>query len=139
MPIGIRRPVLGYLTWSAVKLAGYSTFARVTSRVYERPGLSSFAVGGVRTLIGMLAGAAFVPLARTLAPWMGDAATFGCLVLLLLFRVLEWWLLVWLFYDRRLTTPRLDWRIVAIGTVVSFLLDIPAAMGWLLTAGLWIC
>ena len=60
-------------------------------------------------------------------------------VALLVARLFEWWVLVWLFYDRDLSSPRQDWAVVALGTVWSFVLDIPAAFGYFIVGGFWVC
>ena len=54
-------------------------------------------------------------------------------------RIAEWWLLIWIFYDRGLRQPAKGWRTVALGTVWSYVLDAPAIAGFFATAGFWVC
>jgi hypothetical protein len=142
MPAGITNPALGYASFCAVKLVGYSVAGWYLSRSYGRPDVGAVRVGVTRTLIGMVAGALYF------GAWMaiavpGDAASVGFphlyLAGLLPVRVAEWWLLVWLFYDRKLAQPAKDWRAVMLGTVWSYILDAPAIAGFFVTAGFWVC
>ena len=113
---------------------------------YDRDDLASWKVGAVRTLIGMAAGAAYFGL------WYPDryarrmsraacTAVFRYLYLagLLPVRIAEWWLLIWLFYDRKLREPAKGWRMVGLGTIWSYVLDAPAIAGFIATAGFWVC
>lgn len=144
MPGGINHPVLGYTTFCAIKFAGYTAAAHVLSSQYDRD-VSAWKVGAVRTLIGMAAGAAYFGLWLYLdrlgyrdfymisgIPWPYFAG-------LLPVRIAEWWLLIWLFYDRELGEVAKDWRMVGLGTVWSYVLDAPATAGLIATAGIWIC
>jgi hypothetical protein len=143
MPAGIDHPVLGYATFCAVKFVGYSAAGWVLSRAYKRPDRNPFIVGAVRTLIGMAAGAAYFALAFTLARTYPDIARVHgeglYMTGLLPVRIAEWWLLIWLFYDRRFEQPAKGWKMVALGTVWSYALDLPALFGFLATAGFWVC
>ena len=123
MPAGISHPGLGYATFCAIKFAGYTAAAHFLSMSYNRDDLASWKVGGVRTLIGMAAGAAY----------------YGLWTLMLPVRIAEWWLLIWLFYDRALRQPAKGWRMVGLGTIWSYVLDAPAIAGFIATAGFWVC
>jgi hypothetical protein len=144
MPGGIDHPVLGYATFCAIKLVGYSAAGWVLSRAYKRPDRNPIIVGVVRTLIGMAAGAAYAWLAFSIgASYRGtalpDYAGWVYMAGLLPIRIAEWWLLIWLFYDRRFEQPAKGWKMVALGTVWSYVLDLPAAVGFIATAGFWVC
>lgn len=138
MPAGINNPVIGYIGFCAVKFVGYSLAARVVSHWYERQNRNSLVVGGVRTLIGMGAGAAYFGLWRSL-PDSAAAGGVGYLAGLLPVRIAEWWLLLWLFYDRKLERRSDDWRTVAVATGWSYILDLPALIGFFVTGGVWVC
>ena len=45
------------------------------------------------------------------------------------FRIAEWWLLVYLFFDRNLTHLEQTWKVARDGTIWSFLLDGLALIG----------
>lgn len=146
MPAGFTNPALGYASFCVVKFAGYSLFARYISRSYGRPDIGALGVGATRTLIGMAAGAAYFGvwmLAQNSyvrppnAPFHGFPYLY--LAGLLPVRIAEWWLLIWLFYDRKLKEPAKGWRTVALGTIWSYILDAPAIAGFFATAGFWVC
>jgi hypothetical protein len=148
VPAGIEHPALGYLGFVAVKFAGYSLAARAITWSYARNDLNPFLVGGARTLIGIATGAAY------LGVWL-SAAYFGVgafarppsaitgevlyLAGLLPVRIAEWWLLLWIFYDRQLRQATKGWRTVGLATAWSYALDVPAVMGFLVVGKLWIC
>jgi hypothetical protein len=145
MPGGFSNPALGYATFSAIKFAGYSAAGHVLSVSYNREDLPAWKVGGVRTLIGMAAGAGYFGLwfafERAAHPSGGTFQNYPYLYLagLLPIRIAEWWLLIWLFYDRGLREVAKGWRMVGLGTVWSYILDAPAIAGFFATAGFWIC
>ena len=145
MPAGISHPGLGYATFCAIKFAGYTAAAHFLSVSYNRDDLTSWKVGAVRTLIGMAAGAAYFGLwyliQRTGHAPGGIHGGFPLLYLagLLPVRIAEWWLLIWLFYDRKLREPAKGWRMVWLGTIWSYVLDVPAISGFIATAGFWVC
>ena len=145
MPGGISHPGLGYATFCAIKFAGYTAAAHFLSMSYNRDDLASWKVGAVRTLIGMVAGVAYFGVWRVLGPEALRAHTaFGgvpyvYLAGLLPVRIAEWWLLIWLFYDRKLGEPGKGWRMVGFGTIWSYVLDAPAMAGFIATAGIWVC
>jgi len=146
MPVGVSNPVLGYATFCAIKFAGYSAAGHVLSRRYGRTDLSPWKVGAVRTLIGMAAGAAYFAAWCVIEPSVyrvgsGPPGYFPWLYLacLLPVRIAEWWLLIWLFYDRKLREVAIGWRMVGLGTVWSYVLDAPAIAGLIATVGIWVC
>lgn len=135
MPAGVHNPVIGYLGFCAVKFAGYSFAAKLLSDSYRRSDRNPFAVGGVRTLIGMAAGAAYYGVWQLITDPGGIAYLIGLVPV----RVAEWGFLLWLFYDHRLQQREKDWRCIAFGTVWSYVLDVPALFGFVVTGGLWVC
>ena len=145
MPAGISNPVLGYATFCAIKFAGYTAAAHVLSVQYDRKDLTVWKVGAVRTLIGMAAGAAYFGLWSlvvhkvNLPGGIHGGVPVLYLVGLLPVRIAEWWLLIWLFYDRDLRQVAKDWSLVLLGTLWSYVLDVPAIAGFIATAGFWVC
>ena len=139
MPGGVLHPSVGYLSFCAIKFVGYSMVASTISDVYGREKLSSWKVGGVRTLIGMAVGAAYYAAWQSIPEAGMGFGGLGYLVGLLPLRICEWWFLLWLFYDRSLERRALSWRTVGSATLWSYALDIPALMGFLVTGGLSIC
>jgi hypothetical protein len=139
-------PGLGYATFCAIKLAGYSLAAHFISESYGRRDIGAFRVGATRTLIGMAAGAAYFGVWMVAGKVLGrpPGAVFQTSPILYLagllpVRIAEWWLLIWMFYDRKLERQADGWRIVALGTTWSYVLDAPAIAGFIATAGFWVC
>jgi hypothetical protein len=136
---GIDHPLAGYTAFCAVKFAGYTLAALPIRALYKSVKRNLFAVGGARTAIGMTAGAAcYLGFA-----FAGDA--FGIhpaswfYVGLIPIRIAEWWLLVWLFFDRKLDNRNSGWVVAGAGTVWSYILDLPAAFGFFTVGGVWVC
>jgi hypothetical protein len=140
VPAGIDYSSVGsYVALAAVKAAAYTAYAGILNRRHDGQH-AALVVGGVRTAIGMAIGGAYFwsileltgkPPPEALGFWTYWAS-------LLPLRVAEWWILLRLFYPsaslgRRKLAP-ISW-----GTGVSYLADVPATLGWLVTGGLSIC
>ena len=136
MPATLEVSATGYLTFAAVKFAGYSLFGLVLSRGYSVK-RSVWAVGGARTLLGMAVGSAYFGLWYAFSKM--DIGRAPYVIGLVPIRCAEWWLLLWWFYDRALAKPRLGWNMVLLGTIWSYICDLPAILGYLLTGGLSVC
>ncbi len=134
MPMGEHSAVAGYMAFCAVKAVGYTGAAAVISRIYERTDRNALIVGATRTLIGMAVGAAIYAFHAIDTFDTMPKAIAGLAVL----RLAEWWLLLCLFYDRQLSSRR-GWGVACGGTVWSFVLDVPAVIGYIYAAGVWIC
>ncbi len=139
MPGGITGPVQGYLAFSAVKLAGYSLAGWYLNRRYANA-TAHFAVVGIsRTVIGMVFGTALALVAYFPLVMVGSVGILIYIFGLIPVRLIEWWIIILIFYDRTRQSMPKDWRYAALGTAWSFALDIPALIGVLATAGFWIC
>jgi hypothetical protein len=138
MPGGMHNPALGYLTFVGVKFAGYSIAGRMLSVHYNALERKSLVVGLTRTVIGMAAGVAYV-VSWAVIGRMIEGVDASFLIGLLPVRIAEWWLLLWIFYRKSIRGSVKDWGIVGAATVWSYILDIPAVLGFLATAGVWIC
>jgi hypothetical protein len=136
MPASLEASVTGCLTFAAIKFAGYSLFAAGLRRVYRSPA-HPLTVGAARTVLGMAVGAAYWAVWHAFSPAQTFSA--GYLIGLAPLRIGEWWLLLWLFHDRDLRHRSRGWTAVGLGTVWSYLCDLPAVLGFLLTGGLSIC
>jgi hypothetical protein len=139
MPAGVDHPIAGYLGFCAIKFAGYSLAARWMFSAYDRRERRSFLVGGARTLIGMAAGAAYFGFWKLLLKNDTPTQTVEYFLGLLPLRIAEWWLLIWIFFDRPFREPSKGWLLVIFATVWSYVLDIPAGVGFLVTGGFWVC
>lgn len=138
MPGGLSNPVQGYLAFSAVKLAGYSLAGLYLNRRYSEAKANFGVVGITRTVVGMVFGGVLGLIALPLV-FVGGLGVVVYILGLIPVRLLEWWIIILLFYDRSIQTRQKDWRYAGFGTAWSFALDIPALIGFMATGGLWIC
>jgi len=138
VPAGIESPVIGYVTFCAVKLIGYSLAARMIALRYKRPDQSALVIGSVRTLIGMVAGAAYFSI-WSVIPFAAAAGGIGYLAGLIPVRIAEWKFLLKLYFGREGRDIPRTRQIIWLATVWSYILDIPAIMGFVVTGGVWIC
>ena len=138
MPGGLANPLTGYVAFSAVKFGGYTFAVWRLNRSYPDHTHNVVAVGATRTGIGMLFGTLLTMLLFPLVFIGSRGLLLGYLVFVPV-RLLEWWLIILIFYDRRLVTRAKDWRCAGLGTVWSFVLDAPAIIGLVATGGFWIC
>jgi hypothetical protein len=129
---------MGLVYFGAVKLAGYTAAAvYLKKRQFPESKVSPWLVGGVRTVLGLVAGVGAVFAAEQLGL---IRAEFGFYVLLVPIRMGEWLILLALFFRR----PEWRWsralKLAAIGTVWSFVLDVPAILAvFVIPGGMWIC
>ncbi len=136
MPMGENSPVAGYLAFCAVKAVGYTAAAAVISRIYSRTDRNALVVGATRTLIGINVGAAlYACRVDGVEFFYGTASGIAALIAV---RLAEWWLVLCIYYDRNPSSPR-GWAVAVGGSVWSFVLDIPAVIGYIIAAGVWIC
>jgi hypothetical protein len=138
MPGGISGP-LGLLAFPVIKAIGYTAFAVYLNRVFSTRPRNVFAVGIVRTLLGLGFGTILAFLSFPFVFVFG----IGLLIYLaglLPVRVLEWWIILRGFYGG---DPPLVWaeakKPIFLGVSTSFLLDIPALTGLVYAADFWIC
>lgn len=128
---------MGVVYFAAVKFAGYTAAGYFLRRKYPEAIVSPFVIGFVRTLIGLVAGAAVMLLVSRLDIAGGG---FGFYLLLLPVRIAEWLLVLWLFFERGdwQWSRALGWA--TLGFAWSSLLDLPAVLSaFLLPGGVWIC
>lgn len=133
MPAGVDNPELGGIAFAAIKLAGYCIAAYVTSKQYGKTKTQWFPIGLSRTLIGIAFGYPYFNWATS------SFQSLAFMLGLIPIRMIEWLLLVIIFYDRKLTNRPRAVRVAAAGTAWSFLLDLPATIGYILVGGFWIC
>jgi hypothetical protein len=137
----IDQPWIGYASFCGIKFVGYSLAAHRIRLAYSMR-RNPLIVGGTRTLIGMAVGALYFFTMRTLV-WTQrtDEMTTSLIYmgLLIPIRFVEWWALIGIFFDYEIKRPLLGWKVVALGTLWSFALDFPAALGFCLTGGITLC
>lgn len=142
MAAAIGNPVLGYLAFTAVKAIGYTGAAffinwKLQSHVF------ALKVGVVRLLIGMFFGVGVwgaIWLLREFGIHSGNKIiVFTYIALLAPVRFFEWHILFNLFYKKYYSSSQHKFLWLLFGTILSYVLDIPAAIGWFQTSGFWVC
>ena len=134
--------VLAYAGYVVFKFFGYVLAARVLGTIVAPPGATIWRVGLVRTILGIVVGAAYTATFGAVArhglfeglPLNGGrgGAILWYPIGLLPVRVLEWSWLIWYFFDRAWARPARNLGAVALGVIWSFVLDLPA-----MVAGVW--
>jgi hypothetical protein len=127
---------LGLAYFAAVKFAGYTAAASFIRRRIPDSSASPWLVGGVRTIIGLGAGIGAAYTASQLGILRPEV---GFYALLAPIRMCEWIFLLAVFFRRNWTWPR-SLKLAALGTVWSYVLDIPAILAvFVIPGGAWIC
>jgi hypothetical protein len=135
---------VGFFAFLAVKAAGYTAMAYVLKRGYglrESPTPNVWAVGLARTGIGIVAGLTYGGIwAVLLNKLIIESPERWFYSLLLPVRVVEWSLLIWLFFDRGLHDRSRLWKYVGLGILCSYVLDvIGVALVFVIPGGIWVC
>lgn len=124
-----------YIALAVVKFVGYSASAFFFNSRFPDSKANPLLFGAARTLLGMLLGAA--------AGFAGLVALELAILVFMLglipFRVFEWYTTLWFFYRKSDKFCGSRAENIVFGIIWSFVLDIPAAIGFLATGGLWIC
>ena len=138
MPGGVKNQIIGYSVFAAIKFAGYSLAAKWLNRRFNS-NKNIFIVGAARLLIGMVFGVGVWGVALGLAQvGAGGVMPFAYVLLLFPVRMLEWHLLLKWFYKHAYSAGP-DYKLLALGALWSYVLDVPAVIGAIATSGLWIC
>jgi hypothetical protein len=125
----------GFITFAAVKYAGYSAAAWLLNRRYQHDTHSPLLIGLVRTGIGLAAGAAYG--AAVLFARFPEGLFFAALIPI---RLLEWGLLLRWFYEPQFLATGRAWRWASAGAAWSFALDLVGILTALVVpGGIWIC
>lgn len=139
----------GIVPFAGVKFLGYSAAGLVLERAYPSPAAEPellvlrerprgpFLFGAVRTLLGIVAGASYA------GAWYlaGAQPTLPAWLLLLLpVRLLEWSVVIWWFFDRRMKHPARLAKHSFYGALWSYALDVPALLAvWVTPGAIWVC
>ena len=129
---------LGVVYFTGVKLAGYSMAGAYLRKRLAAQRPPAIVFGLARTMIGLAVGIAF---ASSLAALNIRNTEVSFYAVLLPVRMAERLLVIWLFFGRPAPLPgRVILKYSLIGSVWSYLLDIPAIMAiFVLPGGAWIC
>ncbi len=122
---------LGIFYYAYVQVLGYSVAGCFLKRKFEHS-LHFFVFGIARTILGIIVGFSYV----------ANTEEYGlvCLspiffVLLLPVRFAEWFFLIWLFYHRHGITIRQLILYSSLGTIWSYVLDVPAIASVIILPG----
>jgi hypothetical protein len=141
VPAGLDNPALGFATFAAVKLAGYSAFCHFRlARIFPERKPNPILAGVTRTLLGVGFGLAYAALMTLLSGLLHleDATVLLALAGLVAVRLLEWWILLRLFYLPKTDPPNFK-NELWYGVGVSFLLDFPSWIGLVVLGKTFIC
>lgn len=129
MPGGVENPFIGIATYTAIKYVGYTAYSLYINREIGVT-RNVFLVGAVRTIMGFILGPILLAVTVVIPFlfWVG----------LIPMRIIEWMLLLRLMYGQNIERKK-EIRIVTIGIVWSFILDIPAFFLGVGTSGFWVC
>ncbi len=137
---------MGFAAFAAVKAAGYTGAAFYLGRAYgtDWSARRKIGVGLARTALGIVVGVTYGTAWGLLLtnPQNPNEASMLALFygLLLPVRMTEWWLLLWFFFDRALAHKGRMWKYAALGTGLSYGLDLLAVVAaFVVPGGLWIC
>jgi hypothetical protein len=139
MPGGTTDPALAYGLFCGVKLAGYTIAAAGLNRAYRPVRRNLLLVGGARTLLGMAVGAAYFGLQAWLASVAHPAGYVVYPIGIAVVRPIEWWCLIWLFYDRKREQKARGWTVALLGTMWSFALDAVGLWSLFATHLVYVC
>ena len=136
---------IGFLAFTGVKFAGYTAAAELLNRAYGSS-RSSWKVGLARTGIGLAFGITFGAISIFVSglvnidkwpDWAGASLFFGSLVPI---RLVEWSLLIHIFFDRGLVQRVKALKLSGLGILWSFALDaVGLAFAWVVPGGFWVC
>lgn len=136
MPAGLSFDVTqSYIAFAAVKFIGYSASTFYFNRRYPEHKANPLLFGTARTLLGMSLGA----IVGLLGLVHFELAFVAFIVALIPFRIVEWYLTLKYFYGVSSRFKDSKVNDISAGIGWSFVLDVPALIGFLATGGLWIC
>lgn len=141
MGLAVDNPAIGYLAFTAIKAIGYTGAAIYLHRKFGKDLLPAIKVGIARLLIGMFFGLGVWGTIWLFALTGVKSTLWPIAYFLLLFpvRCFEWHLLFKWFYKKEYEASERKYIWLLSGSALSYLLDIPAAIGWIATAGFWVC
>lgn len=139
MPGGlVGEPLQGILTFTGIKFAGYCLAGIYLNRSYPDSKVNFLTVGTVRTIIGIIFGTVLAMISFPFV-FVGGIGFLIYFFGLIPVRMLEWFVIIKVFYDEDLSDRPKMWRNLGLGTAWSFILDIPAVVGFTLLVDFWIC
>ena len=89
-------PSVGLIALTTIKLAGYSLFGGYLNKLYKPDKPKAFSFGLIRTVVGLLVGA----IAASICLQVLSLSLTVFLLLLIPIRFGEWFLVIWLFFDK---------------------------------------
>src|SRR5262245_12271449 len=134
MPIG--PSITGAVAFTTVKLIGYSLVGRQLKKGYKVDSPHPIVFGIARTCLGLTVGIGLLYLLE------GTVRNSDGLFFAILFpvRFVEWFIVIFLFFERKnFSLQRISGN-SAMGIIYSFGLDIPAILSaFVVPGGMWVC
>jgi hypothetical protein len=128
---------IGIAAFSIVKLAGYTAAGAWLRRRYDSPRPIALGFGAARTLLGLVVGISFATSMEAIGLMRSEVAYY---LVLLPVRFAEWLAVLWFFYRRVQPARGRRWKHALLGTIWSYLLDLPAVFAaFTVPGGMWIC
>ena|SRR5882672_3877489 len=129
--------LVGVASFAGIKLVGYGVAGYQLNRLCHTTKPHPVVFGLIRTTLGVAAGIAFASVALE---WQVTRAEAVFYVGLAPVRMLEWLLMLWFFYVRS-GLSRGRWvKYSVLGSLWSYLLDVPAVLSVIvIPGGVWIC
>ena len=137
MPGGLGNPA-ALLAFPAVKFIGYTAFAVYLNSAFAPTRRNPLYVGGARMLLGLVFGTALAIFSFPFV-FVGGLGILIYVVGLVPVRILEWYIIIKVFYGVDGTQAPDIRKVLLLGVVWSFILDIPAIIGFVSADGFWIC
>jgi hypothetical protein len=137
----------GFAYFAGVKAVGYTAAAFVLKRGYQAIApvkANILTLGLARTGIGLCAGLVYGGLwifaGRQMRLQESEKLFVYYYLFLLPVRLVEWTVLIWIFFDRSLHDRVRMWKYIAFGTICSYILDaIGVGAALVLPGGFWVC
>ena len=128
----------GLIVFATIKLIGYSAFAFYLNRLFPDSAKNFLLVGCARTVIGLAFGSVLTLIGFVATMLAGPIGIILYILVLIPVRFLEWSIVVNGMYKIKRTDP--NWKeAIGAGIIWSFILDVPALIGFFSTGGFWIC
>jgi len=129
-------PSISLLAYATVKLAGYTFFGKKLNQWYNKTKPRPLVFGAARTLLGIVIGIGSLFLLGGLTSNQGTLF----LIFLIPIRFFEWFLILYLFFERNNFSFKRISGFSVQGIFFSFALDIPVIFSvFVIPGGVWIC
>jgi hypothetical protein len=136
MPIGLSSPTIGLISYTVIKVIGYSLAGVKLNQWYQKTKPRPYVFGVARALLGLVVGITFLSLLGIISLNVGVMF----FIFLIPIRFFEWFIVLYIFYGKSDLSFKRIFRYSFFGIAYSFLLDIPVIASFLIIpGGFWVC